>query len=431
MVDLILEISKSDNKYVAKEILTGIEVPTDRIPEGVMYKAYSYKFFIGRNENPDTGNVIWKRYRTKADIPSEYKANTANFNFSASKHKVEPAPEKTVSVTNGITPEKTIREKIADSITIKPDTLVIPDLMWKAAFRAALRGENIMLLGFSGCGKTLTARKLADALKRPLFKFNMGAMQDPRASLIGNTFYSPDKGTFFSGSDFVKAIQTENAIILLDEMTRISPDGENIMMTVLDRDQRYLRIDESPDVPVINVHPSVVFVATANIGAEFTSTRVIDRATRDRFGTMIEVPLLTADEEVKLAKKLFPELNTEYIRAFAEVADYTRKDVRGSNPTLTTIISTRSVHEQCRLALDGFNFSEVMELAVLTMFDSEGGADSNRTHVRQVCQKKSHLDNVSPLISEVKQQKQETTGKKKEKNSDIIDLFDIDNDAIS
>ncbi len=62
-------------------------------------------------------------------------------------------------------------------------------------------------------------------------------------------------------------------------------------MTVLDEGQRYLRLDEDINAPTIYVAPGVSFIATANIGTEYTSTRVLDRALMDRF-EIIEVDIL-------------------------------------------------------------------------------------------------------------------------------------------
>ncbi len=95
-----------------------------------------------------------------------------------------------------------------------------------------------MLLGPTGCGKTLAAQSLVKSLKRPDYYFNLGATQDARATLIGNTHFNKESGTFFSESAFVKAIKTPNAIILLDELSRAHPEAANILMTVLDQNQQ-------------------------------------------------------------------------------------------------------------------------------------------------------------------------------------------------
>ena len=49
-------------------------------------------------------------------------------------------------------------------------------------------------------------------------------------------------------------------------------------MTVLDQGQRYLRLDEQDGQATINVAEGVTFVAFNNIGNEYTSTRVMDKA---------------------------------------------------------------------------------------------------------------------------------------------------------
>ena len=73
-------------------------------------------------------------------------------------------------------------------------------------------------------------------------------------------------------------------------------------MTVLDPIQRYLRLDEKDDSPTIKVANGVSFIATANIGMEYTATRVIDRAILDRF-SLIEMDALSEDDEYTLLKR--------------------------------------------------------------------------------------------------------------------------------
>ncbi len=132
-----------------------------------------------------------------------------------------------------------------DSIKLKPENLIIKDIKWKYLIRSAVRGKNIMMTGPAGCGKTMAAKFLVTQLQRPDFYFNLGSTQDPRATLVGNTQFNKETGTYFSESAFVKAIKTPNAIILLDELSRAHPDAWNILMTVLDQNQRYLRLDEA------------------------------------------------------------------------------------------------------------------------------------------------------------------------------------------
>jgi nitric oxide reductase NorQ protein len=269
---------------------------------------------------------------------------------------------------------------------LKPIGLFISELKWKYLVRSAVRGKNIMMTGPTGCGKTLASQSLVRSLKRPDFYFNLGATQDPRATLIGNTHFSKDSGTFFSESAFVKAISTPNAIILLDEISRAHPEAWNILMTVLDSNQRYLRLDEAEGSPIIKVADGVTFIATANIGNEYTSTRIMDRAIMDRFVT-IEMDLLDKDNELALLKFKFPDADEYSLNALAEIANTTREMIKTDASKISTVVSSRVNVEAAGLVYDGFTLLEAAEIAILPYFSNDGGLDSERVFMRQLIQK--------------------------------------------
>ena len=407
--EIVAEVRKEDNdRFNAYNVVTGSKV-VDKIGLALRKRAVNESGYLAKEDG--TWSFV-------PELPENIK------NLGEKLVMSEGKEFKTLTVEE-------IREAVASSYALKPDTLVLDQLNWKFAVRAALRGENILMLGPSGCGKTLTARTLAESLGRPFEKFNMGAMTDARSSLIGNTHYDNSKGTYFAGSKFVKAITTPGTIVLLDELTRISPDAENIMMTILDPDQRYMRIDEDPNTPIIEVAEGVTFVGTANVGVEYTSTRILDRATKDRFSTIVELPVLDRQQEIDLLKLLFPEVNVNYIQAVADVADHTRRNIKSDDPRVDTIISTRSTVKQCELAFDGFKYSEIMEAIVSPMFSPEGGPDSPRSFVKQIIQKYTNLDNEHPLKSEnkVKEEKKKKDSKKSTKFDDDADLFDLASDT--
>lgn len=272
------------------------------------------------------------------------------------------------------------------SINLKPTELVMTELKWKYLVRSAVRAKNIMMTGPAGCGKTMAAKSLVKALDRPDFYFNLGATQDPRATLIGNTQFDSKKGTYFSESSFVKAIKTPNAVILLDELSRAHPDAWNILMTVLDGGQRYLRLDEAEGSPIVKVAEGVTFIATANIGNEYTSTRVIDRAILDRFVT-IEMDVLNDEQEFGLLKFMFPEVNEEDLKAVAEIAHHTRTQSMSDSGKVTAMVSTRASVEMAGLLYDGFDLFESAEISIFPFFSNDGGVDSERTYIKQLVQK--------------------------------------------
>ena len=282
---------------------------------------------------------------------------------------------------------------ITDAGTIKPKQLFLEELKWKFLVRSAMRGKNIMMTGPAGCGKTMAAKSLTNSLNRPHFYFNLGATQDPRASLIGNTHFNKDDGTFFSEALFVKAIQTEDAVILLDELSRAHPEAHNILMTVLDEGQRYLRLDEADGSPTIKVAKGVTFVATANIGNEYTSTRVMDRALIDRF-IIVEMDVLGLEEEFELLSTLYPLVDKKSLESVAAIVNDTRKELQGEMPRLSTHISTRSSVEMASLIYDGFTLAESAEVVIYPLFDNAGGIDSERTFIKQIVQKYCPQDTV-------------------------------------
>ena len=275
---------------------------------------------------------------------------------------------------------------IHSSYNLKPKGLVMKELKWKYLVRSAVRGKNILMTGPAGCGKTMAAKSLVNSLDRPDFYFNLGATQDPRATLIGNVHFDKKKGTYFSESLFVKAIQTPNAVILLDELSRAHPDAWNILMTVLDQGQRYLRLDEANGQETINVAEGVTFVATANIGNEYTSTRVMDKALMDRF-IIVEMDVLTDSEESGLLQYMFPHVDSTLLENVSEITHTTRMEAKSDNGKLSTGVSTRTAVELAGLLYDGFGLDEAAEVTIYPQFADDGGIDSERTFVKQLIQK--------------------------------------------
>jgi len=267
---------------------------------------------------------------------------------------------------------------------LKPNGLFMDELKWKYLLRSAVRGKNIMMTGPTGCGKTLAAQSLVKSLNRPDYYFNLGATQDPRATLIGNTHFDKVKGTFFSESAFVRAIKTPNA------------------------GQRYLRLDEADGSPIVKVAEGVTFIATANVGNEYTSTRIMDRAMMDRFVT-IEMDLLDKKSEYELLKTIYSEADDYSLNALAEIASTTRDLIKTDASKISTMISTRTNVEAAGLIYDGFSLMEAAEIAILPYFSNDGGLDSERVFMKQLIQKYIVSDSNETLFNEVKDEEPENT----------------------
>ena len=369
----------NSSKTVVKVVKSGVRFNawdangnkyTGQITTGARKKAYANGNALEQRVNKSGKTYWWP-------VPmSVYEATENSFNT---------APQRTTEVEVPAGHEDVVNF-ISDSYKLKPKGLVMNSLKWKYLIRSAVRGKNIMMTGPAGCGKTLAAKSLINGLDRPNFYFNLGATQDPRATLIGNVHFDKAKGTFFSESLFVKAIQTPNAVILMDELTRAHPDAWNILMTVLDQGQRYLRLDEADGQATIKVAEGVCFVATANIGNEYTATRQLDKALMDRFVT-IEMDTLTDEQEHGLLTYLYPTVDTDMLGNVAKIAFMTRQESLTDNPRISGGISTRTSVEIAGLMFDGFSLEESADITIYPQYDADGGVDSERTFVKQIVQK--------------------------------------------
>ena len=364
MTGTVVQIVKSGNRFNAWDA-DGVKF-TSQISNSTRKGAFNNGMALEQKVNKN-GKDFWSR------VPMSVFEDSNAPVFDVSSVEVPTGHEEVLNF-------------IHSSYHLKPQGLVMKELKWKYLIRSAVRGKNILMTGPAGCGKTMAAKSLVNSLDRADFYFNLGATQDPRATLIGNTHFDKKKGTYFSEALFVKAIQTPNAVILLDELSRAHPDAWNILMTVLDNGQRYLRLDEGEGQETINVAEGVTFVATANVGNEYTSTRVMDKALMDRF-IIVEMDVLTSDEEHGLLDYMFPHVDSELLKSVAEIASSTRSESKSEAGRLSGGISTRTSVEIAGLLFDGFGLDEAAEVTIYPQFSDDGGLESERTYVKQLVQK--------------------------------------------
>jgi nitric oxide reductase NorQ protein len=364
MNNVVVKIEMSGNRYNAYD--SDGKKWTSEIGTGTRKGAYEKGMALERRTGKGGRTYWWK--------------------VDMSEFEVTSVPEFDVSSIDVPTDHVEVLDFIHSSYKLKPKGLVMKELKWKYLIRSAVRGKNLLMTGPAGCGKTMAAKSLVNSLDRPDFYFNLGATQDPRSSLIGNTHFEKSKGTYFAESLFVKAIRTPNAVILLDELSRAHPDAWNILMTVLDSGQRYLRLDEADGAETVEVAEGVTFIATANIGNEYTSTRVMDKALMDRF-TIVEMDVLTDEEEHGLLTYMFPHVDGELLKAVAEISHLTRTESKSDAGKITSGISTRTSVEMAGLMFDGFGLDEAAEVTIYPQFSDDGGVDSERTFIKQLVQK--------------------------------------------
>ena len=240
-------------------------------------------------------------------------------------------------------------------------------------------GKNVMLTGATGSGKTTFCFKIAEDLGMNCEVVNCGSTQDARTSLLG-FFQLEDGNTKFTPSNFIKAIQQKNTLIVLDELSRASDDAFNILFPVLDH-RREIHIEEQDGSSrVVKVADGVRFIATANIGMEYSSTRTLDRALQDRFMTF-NLPYITGDEMVDFINDTHSmQANSmRKLETLAKVYDYSHS-LFGKGK-IGTRISTRSVIDTMSLIKDGFTVRDILDNAILSQYEQDSSTIVNDANV--------------------------------------------------
>jgi len=266
--------------------------------------------------------------------------------------------------------EKTLFETIISDETLKAPTskddgFFVTDDDWRLLVRNIKEHVNTLIIGMTGSGKTSVVKEVCKRMKKKLYIFDMGSMIDPISSLLG-VHRLVKGGSVFDYAKFTKVIQ-EPCVILFDELSRASLASMNILFPCLD-DRRTLSVEiaGSEDIRDIKVHPEVTFMATANVGIEYSGTNSMDRALVNRFFPL-ELGCIPNTEETEVLIKR-TGVDKESSKLIVKVADNIRS-LCTNKQEISTSLSIRETLMVAKLVSDGWDLGKAMELIYLPLYE--------------------------------------------------------------
>ena len=269
---------------------------------------------------------------------------------------------------------KTTSKSLLGKMKLNPE-LKIPSIgsegfyvnsdVWYLLMRNIQNQVNTMLIGATGGGKTELVLLACKKLGISCSVYDMGSMYDPVAGLLGVHRLQKGGVSVFDYAKFTRDI-SKPGVVLLDELSRAPVTTNNILFPCLDSRRKLpVEIAGGEDLREIEVHPECCFIATANVGVEYTGTMSMDRALVGRFFP-IELSYMPPEQENKvLVKRCGISISdaTNIVKVANSLRNmYNKQEISSS-------ISTRETLMVGDLVADGWDLVRAMELVLLPLFE--------------------------------------------------------------
>lgn len=214
----------------------------------------------------------------------------------------------------------------------------------KIAIMGLVNGDNVLIHGHTGTGKTTLIEQIAARLNWQVVRINFDA-EVSRADLIG-TYVVRGSSMEFMWGILPRAFRMPGTIILMDEWDAMSSDCAFVVQRALEKNNRKLLVLETGGT-LIPLHNSNRIFATANtrgLGDDtglYAGTKGQNYAQLNRFGLTIHLQYLEEAKEIKMLQSRFPAITTTEVEMMVKCANTIRKAYE--NSTISVPLSPRDV----------------------------------------------------------------------------------------
>ena len=297
------------------------------------------------------------------------------YNFTFDFNKLEVSSRSDIQWNNGFDHTLEYGVKVKASLLSeikekyscpkKSDGFYVEESTWNFLVRNIIKCIPTILIGPTGTGKTELVIRAAEKLGINCHIYDMGSMIDPLSDLLG-THRLKNGSSVFDYAKFVSDIQ-KPGIILLDELSRAPLMTNNILFPCLDsRKTLPIEIADSENTREVKVHPNCVFIATANIGVEYSGTNDIDAALMNRF-IPIQLDYLDAETETDIIR-VRAKISKQSAEKIVKIANLIRAEYLNSN--ISRSVSTRETIACGEMVADGFTELESILNIVCSKYQS-------------------------------------------------------------
>ncbi len=255
-------------------------------------------------------------------------------------------------------------------------------------------GENCLLVGPTGSGKSTLVEQIATRLNWPVVRVAAsGGLCE--ADLLGEWIVQDGETKFNYG--FLPRAMRQGAICLVDEVDGLEPSVAFALHQVLEDGGKLVLLQNGAEI--IAPHPGFRLVCTANTLGHgddtglYTGTRVLNAAFLDRFNSIVTVGYVEQETEVEILSRLVPQCKKRLIKSLVAAGGAVR-EARENDQVFCTL-STRRLIDISRKTVQLGSLYQALEVALLSRLAPEDRGvveEIFQRHIGDILEKEGSAD---------------------------------------